>query len=145
MANDLNTCSFIGRLGKDPEVRDAGSSRVANFTIAVGEQWTKNGEKHERTTWVPVTAWGDGLVGVIERYIKKGSRVYVQGKFQVREYEKDGQKRWATDIVLQGFDAKLIMLDGKSGGGSSGDGQSGGYGASSVGSGFADDDSDIPF
>lgn len=117
--SDLNQCQFIGRLGKDPEIRSAGNSRVANFSIAVGEQWRdKQGEKQERTTWVNVVAWGDGLVGVIEKYISKGSKVFISGKMQVREYEKDGSKRWATEIVLQGFDSKLIMLDGKNDGNS---------------------------
>lgn len=115
---DLNQCNFIGRLGADPEVRSAGNSRVANLRLAVGEQWKDKatGEKKEKTEWISVTVWGDGLVGVCEKYIKKGSRLFVSGKMQTRQWEKDGEKRYSTEVVLQGFDAKLIMLDGKSDG-----------------------------
>lgn len=118
---DLNSCSFIGRLGKDPEIRNAGSNKVANFSLACGERWRDkaSGEMKEKTEWINCTVWGDGLVGIVEKYLRKGSRVFLQGKMQTREYEKDGAKRWATDIVLQGFDSKLILLDGKPEGGQS--------------------------
>ena len=157
MANDLNQCTFTGRLAADPEVRTAGSSKVANFRIACGEQWKdkQSGERKEKVEWIGVTIWGDGLVGVVESYLKKGSRVLVQGKMQTREYEKDGIKRYATDVVIQGFGGFLQMLDSKpsdggsrdSGGSSSGGYSGGGQAANSGGGGFADDDdmSDVPF
>lgn len=149
---DLNQCSFIGRLGADPEVRSMqNGNKVANLRLAVGEQWKdKNtGEKKEKTEWVSVTVWGDGLVGVCERFLKKGSRLFVCGKMQTRQWDKDGEKRYSTEIVLQGFDAKLIMLDGKSDGASSG--SSGGQqrqqesNSSSAGGSSWGDDSDVPF
>lgn len=149
MANDLNQVTLTGRLGADPEVRTAGSSKVANLRIAVGEQWKdKNGERQERTEWASITIWGDGLVGVVERFLKKGSRVLVQGKMQTRKWQdKDGNDRYTTEVVIQGFGGQLIMLDGKQDGGSSG--QSVGSRPDSYSSGqssFADDDmSDVPF
>jgi single-strand DNA-binding protein len=118
----LNEVNLIGNLGADPEVRDAGSSRVANLRIATSESWTEKstGERKERVDWHSVVVWGDGLVGVVEKYLHKGSKVYVSGKLQTRKWtDKDGQDRYSTEVVLQGFDAKLIMLDGKQAGGES--------------------------
>lgn len=112
----LNQCSFIGNLGRDPEIKtfnDGG--RIANFSIAVSEKWKdkNSGEQKERTEWVNVSVKTDGLVGIVERFLRKGSKIYVQGKMQTRKYEKDGTDRYVTEIVLQGFDAKIEMLDGK--------------------------------
>lgn len=153
---DLNQCNFIGRLGADPEIRSAGNSRVANLRLAVGEQWKdKNtGERKEKTEWVSVTVWGDGLVGVVERFLNKGSRIFVSGKFQTRKWQdQNGQDRYSSEIVLQGFDAKLIMLDGKSegvgnrdNGGTGKSDYSGGREAERKQSGFGSDlDDDVPF
>lgn len=113
----LNKVQIIGNIGKDPEIRSTGSgSRVANFSVAVTERWKdKDGEKKERTEWVSVVVWSDGLIGVIEKYVHKGDKVYIEGKMQTRKWEKDGVDRYSTEVVLQGFDAKLIMLSGKSG------------------------------
>lgn len=118
--SDLNQVTFTGRLGADPEIRSAGNNKVANLRLAVGEQWkSKDGEKKESTEWVSVTIWGDGLVGVVERFLNKGSKILVQGKWKTRKWQdKDGNDRYSTECVLQGFDSKLIMLDGKSDGGS---------------------------
>ncbi len=112
----LNQCAFIGNLGRDPEIKtfnDGG--RIANMSIAVSEKWKDktSGEAKERTEWVNISVKSDGLVGICERYLKKGSKIYVQGKMQTRKYEKDGSDRYVTEIVLQGFDAKIEMLDGK--------------------------------
>lgn len=119
----LNHCSFIGNLGKDPEIRTLqNGDKVANFSIACTEKWKdkNSGEQKERTTWVPVVVWG-ALAGVVERFLHKGSKVYVSGKFSVRKWQdQSGADRWSTDIVLQGFDAKLVMLDGANGGGDRG-------------------------
>lgn len=116
----LNRCEFIGNLGKDPEVRTIDSGKkVANLSIACTETWKKDGEKQERTEWVRVTIWGP-LAEIAEKYLHKGSKVYIAGKMQTRKYEKDGIERYATEIVLQGFDSTLIMLDGKQGGDTTG-------------------------
>lgn len=143
----LNQCQFIGNLGKDPEIRSMqNGDKVANFSIACSEKWKdkNSGETKERTTWVPVVVWG-ALAGVVERFVRKGSKVYVSGKFSVRKWQdKDGQDRYSTEIVLQGFDAKLVMLDGAQSGGRRDDGGSSGGGA--TGGGFRDDlDDDVPF
>lgn len=151
MANDLNQCTFTGRLGADPEVKSfQNGGRVCNFRIAVGEQWKdKSGERKERTEWVSVAIYSDGLVGVAEQYLRKGSRVLVQGKQSTRKWQdQSGNDRYSTECLLQGFDAKLIMLDGKQDGQGSATSNSnqGGSSGGAAGGGFADDlDDDIPF
>tara|TARA_R110000803_G_scaffold39767_2_gene85780 strand:+ start:1438 stop:1881 length:444 start_codon:yes stop_codon:yes gene_type:complete len=123
----LNKCSFIGNLGRDPEIRLTQSgSKVGNFTIACSEKWKdkQTGETKEKTEWVRIVVFSDGLCGVIERYLKKGSKVYIEGKMQTRKWQgNDGVEKYTTEIVLQGFDAKMIMLDGKSEGGGNYGGQ----------------------
>ncbi|PHR83137.1 single-stranded DNA-binding protein [Henriciella sp.] len=123
----LNRCEFIGFLGGDPTVNQTQSgTRVANFSLAVSEKWKdKNGERQERTTWVPVVAWA-GLADIAGRYLKKGSKVYVAGKFSVRKWsDQQGNDRYSTEVVLQGFDGTLVMLDGAGGG--SGNNRTGDY------------------
>ena len=114
---DLNQCSFIGRLGADPEIKSfQNGGRIANLRLAVGEQWKDKatGERKERTEWISVTINSDGLVGVAERFLKKGSRVFVQGQFRTRKWQdQSGQDRYATEIVIGGFGGILTMLDGK--------------------------------
>lgn len=120
----LNQCQFIGNLGADPEVRTfQNGGKVCNLRLAVTEKWKKDGETKERTEWVTVAIFSDGLVGVAERYLRKGSKVYISGKMQTRKWQdQTGADRYSTEIILQGFEAKLVMLDGPSGdrGGSSG-------------------------
>lgn len=156
---DLNQCSFIGRLGADPEIKSfQNGGRVCNLRLAVGEQWKDKatGERKERTEWISVTINSDGLVGVAERFLKKGSRVFVQGQFRTRKWQdQSGQDRYTTEIVIGGFGGILTMLDGKpAGSGDSGRSASnegtttthyGAHGGQSAG-GFSDDlDDDIPF
>ena len=121
---DLNQCSFIGRLGADPEIKSfQNGGRVCNLRLAVGEQWKDKatGERKERTEWISVTINSDGLVGVAERFLKKGSRVFVQGQFRTRKWtDQSGQDRYATEIVIGGFGGILTMLDGKQDGGQGG-------------------------
>jgi len=117
----LNQCTFIGNLGADPEIKSTQSgNRVANLRLAVTEKWkATNGEQRERTEWVSVVIWSEGLVGVAERYLRKGKRVMIQGKMATRKWQaQDGSDRYATEIVLQGYDAKLVMLDPAEGSGS---------------------------
>lgn len=116
----LNQVNVIGNLGADPEIRSLNSGdKVANLRLAVSERWRdKNtGERKEKTEWVSVVVFGN-LVGVIEQYVRKGSKLYVSGKLQTRKWQdQSGQDRYSTEVVLQGFDAKLIMLDSRGDGG----------------------------
>ena len=121
--SDMNQCLFTGRLGADPEIKSTQrGDKVANLRLAVSDQWRdkSTGERKERTTWVSVVIWSEGLVRVCESYLRKGSRILVQGALQTREWEdQQGQKRFSTEVVLQGFNSVLTMLDGpgeKSGG-----------------------------
>ena len=112
----LNRCEFIGHLGADPESRSfQNGGKVVNLRLAVTEKWkTKDGERKERTEWVAVSIFSDGLAGVAEKYLRKGSKVYVAGKRQTRKWQhQSGADRYSTEVVLQGFDALLVLLDSK--------------------------------
>lgn len=117
MAGSVNKVILVGNLGKDPEIRSTQTGRrIANFSIATSESWKdKNtGEKRERTEWHRVSVFNEGLVGVVEQYLRKGSKVYVEGSLQTRKWvDQSGQDRYSTDVVLQGFNATLTMLSGK--------------------------------
>jgi single-strand DNA-binding protein len=122
----LNQCQFIGHLGADPETRSfQNGGKVCNLRLAVTEKWKdKNGEAKERTEWVSVAIFSEGLVGVAERFLRKGSKVYISGKLSTRKWQdQSGADRYTTEIVLQGFDAKLVMLDGPKGDASGNGGQ----------------------
>lgn len=114
----LNEVTLIGNLGRDPEVRTTQSGeKVANLRLAVSQTWKdrETGERKERTEWVPVTVWG-ALAGIAEKYLRKGSKVYVAGEFRTRKWQdQSGQDRYTTEVVLQGFGGKLVMLDGGQG------------------------------
>ena len=111
----LNQCSFIGNLGADPEVRSFQSGgRVCNLRLAISERWKDKatGERKEKTEWISIAIFSDGLVGVAERYLRKGSKVFVQGKMATRKYtDQSGNDRYSTEVVLQGPGAVLTMLD----------------------------------
>lgn len=113
----FNQCQFIGNLGADPEIKSFDNGgRIANLRLAVSETWKDKttGEKKERTEWVSVAVASDGLVGVVERYLRKGSKVFVSGKMRTRKWQdQNGNDRYSTEIILSGFDAKLVMLSGK--------------------------------
>lgn len=113
----FNQCQFIGNLGADPEIKSFDNGgRIANLRLAVSETWKDKatGEKKERTEWVSVAVASDGLVSVVERYLRKGSKVFVSGKMRTRKWQdQNGNDRYSTEIVLTGFDAKLVMLSGK--------------------------------
>lgn len=146
----LNKWIGIGSLGADVEVRSfQNGGKVANLRLACTEKWKdRNGDRQERTEWVTVSIFAEGLVGVAERFLRKGSKVYIEGKLQTRKWQdQSGNDRYSTEVVLQGLDGKLIMLDGAGGGSSSStssepSGQ--GFGSSNKSSDF-DDDLDIPF
>lgn len=121
MAGSVNKVILVGNLGRDPEVRSfPNGGRVANFSVATSESWKdKNtGERKERTEWHRVSVLNDALVGVVERYLKKGSKVYIEGQLETRKYEKDGREVYTTEVVLRPYRGELTMLDGRSGGGS---------------------------
>ncbi len=156
--SDLNQVTITGRLGADPEIRRTQQgSPIANLRVAVSESWRdkNSGERKEKTEWVPVVIFSEGLCKVAEQYLKKGSRVLIQGKFATRKWQdQSGNDRYSTEVVLQGFDAKLIMLDGPSGESRGSDRQQSsydrqddddGYQAGRTGGISRDLDDDIPF
>lgn len=115
--SDLNQCTITGRLGADPEIRRTQDGKpIANLRVACSETWRSNGERKEKTEWFSVVIWSEGLCKIAEQYLKKGSRVLLQGKMQTRKWQdQSGNDRYSTELVLQGYDAKMIMLDAASG------------------------------
>ena len=134
MAGSLNKVMLIGNLGQDPEVRSfQNGGKVCNLRIATSEQWKdrNTGERQERTEWHTVSIFSEGLVSVAERFLRKGSKVYVEGQLQTRKWQdQNGQDRYSNEVVLRGFNGTLTMLDGP-GGGQGGGGSGGGGGGSS--------------
>lgn len=141
MAGSLNKVMLIGNLGADPEIRTFGNGgKVCNLRIATSENWRdKNtGERREKTEWHTVAIFSEGLVRVCEQFLKKGSKVFVEGALQTRKWQdQSGNDRYSTEVVLQGFGSTLTMLDGRSGGEGSGGGQGGGYGGGQSGGGYS--------
>lgn len=130
MAGSVNKVILVGNLGKDPEIRSfQNGGKVANFSIATSESWKdKNtGEKREKTDWHNVAIFNEGLVRVAEQYLRKGSKVYIEGQLQTRKWtDQSGTDKYTTEVVLQNYNGTLVMLDGRSDGGGSGGGSSGG-------------------
>ena len=128
MAGSLNKVMLIGNLGADPEIRSfQNGGKVANLRIATTESWKdrNTGERQERTEWHTVAIFSEGLVGVVERYLRKGSKVFVEGQLQTRKWQdQSGNDRYSTEVVIRGMNGGLTMLDGPGGGG--GGGQRGG-------------------
>ena len=120
MAGSVNKCIIVGNLGADPEVKSfSNGGRIANLRSATSESWKDRatGERKERTEWHSVTIQGDGLVGIVERYLRKGSKVYVEGKLQTRKWQdQSGNDRYSTEVVV-GMGGALTMLDGVQGNG----------------------------
>ena len=140
MAGSLNKVMLIGNLGADPEIRSMNNGgKVCTLSIATSESWKdKNtGEKREKTEWHRVVVFGEGLVRVCENYLKKGSKIFVEGSLQTRKWQdKSGNDKYTTEVVLQGFGGTLTMLDSRnSGGGGGGYNQDPGYGGGSGGGG----------
>jgi single-strand DNA-binding protein len=169
MAGSVNKVILVGNLGKDPEIRSfQNGGKVANFSIATSESWKdKNtGEKREKTDWHNVAIFNEGLVRVAEQYLRKGSKVYIEGQLQTRKWtDQSGADKYTTEVVLQNYNGTLVMLDGRPDGGGSGgmrntggDGSWGNEGGGSSGGGFgggssqrgggafdSDLDDDVPF
>jgi single-strand DNA-binding protein len=131
MAGSVNKVIIVGNLGADPEVKSfQNGGRICNLRIATSEDWKdkQTGEKKERTEWHSVTLQNDGLVGVAERFLKKGSKVYIEGQLRTRKWQdQSGNDRYTTEISVAGFDGKLVMLDGPKGGGGASSGSSDGW------------------
>ena len=133
MAGSVNKVILIGNLGKDPEVKSfQNGGRIANFSIATSESWKDkaSGERKERTEWHNIVIQSDGLVGVVERFLRKGSKIYIEGQLRTRKWQdKEGNDRYTTEISV-GMGGVLTMLDGAPGAGGAGGGggqRSGGY------------------
>lgn len=120
MAGSVNKVILIGNVGADPEIRRTQDGRgIANLRIATSEQWRdkNSGERREKTEWHTVVVFSEGLVKVIEQYVKKGSKVYLEGALQTRKWQdQSGQDRYSTEVVLQGFNSTLTLLDSRDGG-----------------------------
>lgn len=121
MAGSVNKVILVGNLGRDPEVRSfQNGGRVANFTMATSENWKdrQSGERRERTEWHRIAVYNEGLVNVVERFLRKGSKVYVEGQLETRKWtDQQGQERYTTEVALRPFRSELTMLDGRGDGG----------------------------
>ncbi|MFO0997460.1 MAG: single-stranded DNA-binding protein [Alphaproteobacteria bacterium] len=121
MAGSVNKVILVGNLGRDPEIRTMqNGNRVANLSVATSETWKDraSGERKERTEWHRVVIFNDRLVDVVEKYLKKGAKVYLEGQLQTRKWtDQSGQERYTTEVVLQQYRGELTMLDGRGGGG----------------------------
>jgi len=130
MAGSVNKVILVGNLGRDPESRSfQNGGKVVNLRIATSESWKdrNSGEKKEKTEWHSVAIFNEGLANVAERFLRKGSKVYIEGQLQTRKWQdQQGQDKYSTEIVLQGFNSVLTMLDGPGGGQGGGGGSRGG-------------------
>ena len=124
MAGSVNKVILVGNLGKDPEIRRTQAGRpLANLSIATSETWRdkNSGERKEKTEWHRVVIFNEGLCKVAEQYLKKGAKVYIEGALQTRKWtDQSGVEKYSTEVVLQGFNSTLTMLDGRGGGGGGG-------------------------
>jgi single-strand DNA-binding protein len=163
MAGSVNKVILVGNLGKDPEIRRTQDGRpIANLSVATSETWRDRatGERKEKTEWHRVVIFNEGLAKVAEQYLKKGAKVYIEGQLQTRKWtDQSGVEKYSTEVVLQGFNSNLTMLDGRGGGGSLSDDMGGGGGdfgvsgpsssaprrAVPAGARNSDMDDDIPF
>ena len=141
MAGSVNKVILIGNLGRDPEIRTTqDGTKVANLSVATSEQWRdkNSGERREKTEWHRVVVFNDRLVDVIERYLKKGAKVYLEGALQTRKWtDQSGAEKYTTEVVLQKYRGELTMLDGRGEGGGGGgfEPDDGGYGGGGPGGG----------
>jgi single-strand DNA-binding protein len=140
MAGSVNKVILVGNLGKDPEIRRTQDGRpIANLRIATSDTWRDKatGERREKTEWHSVVIFNENLCKVAEQYLRKGSKVFIEGQLQTRKWQgQDGQDRYSTEVVLQGFNGNLTMLDGRSGGGAGmAEGGQSDYGAETFGNG----------
>ncbi|RDC59749.1 Single-stranded DNA-binding protein [Alteripontixanthobacter maritimus] len=149
MAGSLNKVMLIGNLGADPEVRSfQNGGKVCNLRIATSERWKdKEGQQQEKTEWHTIAVFSEGLVRVCENYLRKGSKVFIEGQLSTRKWQdQSGADRYSTEVVLRGFNGTLTMLDGRNEGGGNPGGSQGGAPAGDGGGWPTDNDADgIPF
>jgi single-strand DNA-binding protein len=158
MAGSVNKVILVGNLGRDPEIRSTqDGTRVANLSLATSESWRdkNSGERREKTEWHRIAVFNERLVDIIEKYLNKGSKIYVEGQLQTRKWtDQQGNERYSTEVVLQRYRGELTMLDGRRDGG--GEGYAGGGGGETYGTrpddrgepapaGGGDLDDEIPF
>ena len=140
MAGSVNKVILIGNVGADPEIRRTQDGRpIANLRIATSETWRdrNSGERKEKTEWHTVVVFNEGLCKVVEQYVKKGAKLYIEGALQTRKWQdQNGQDRYSTEVVLQGFGSTLTMLDGRGEGGGASSGFGGGRGSNAGGNDF---------
>ena len=115
MAGSVNKVILLGNLGRDPEIRSTQSgNKMATFSMATSKRWRDKNtqEQRDKTSWHNIVVFGDGLVDIVEKYVKKGSKIYVEGELQTRKWQdQDGNDRYSTEVVLQGFNSNLTLLD----------------------------------
>ena len=115
MTGSVNKVILLGNLGRDPEIRSTQSgSKMATFSMATSKRWRDKNtqEQRDKTSWHNIVVFGDGLVDIVEKYVKKGSKIYVEGELQTRKWQdQDGNDRYSTEVVLQGFNSNLTLLD----------------------------------
>lgn len=155
MAGSINKVILVGNLGADPEIRQTKDGRpIANLSVATGESWKdKNtGERIEKTEWHRVVIFNEGLAKIAEQYLRKGSKVYLEGQLQTRKWQdQNGQDKYTTEVVLQGYNGNLTMLDSRQGGGDFAGSSTGSIGSGGGGDSLppsspgGDMDGDIPF
>ena len=157
MAGSVNKVIIVGNLGKDPEIRSfQNGGKVASFSVATSESWKDKttGEKKERTEWHRISVLNENLVGIVEKFVKKGSKVYIEGQLETRKYtDKDGVEKYTTEVVLRPYRGEITMLDSKGGGSSAANdydepqsmAASSGGGGSFAASSKNDMDDEIPF
>ena len=155
MAGSINKVILVGNLGADPEIRQTKDGRpIANLSVATGESWKdKNtGERREKTEWHRVVIFNEGLAKIAEQYLRKGSKVYLEGQLQTRKWQdQNGQDKYTTEVVLQGYNGNLTMLDSRQGGGDFAGSSTGSIGSGGGGDSLpppspgGDMDGDIPF
>ena len=115
MVGSVNKAILLGNLGRDPEIRSMQSgAKMASFSIATSKRWKDRNtqEQKEKTSWHNIVVFGDGLVDIVEKYVKKGSKIYIEGELQTRKWQdKDGNDRYTTEVILQGYNSNLTLLD----------------------------------
>ncbi|MEO7787337.1 MAG: single-stranded DNA-binding protein, partial [Sphingomicrobium sp.] len=130
MAGSVNKVILVGNLGKDPESRSfANGGKVVSFSVATSENWKdkSSGDRKEKTEWHNVSIFSEGLARVAEQYLKKGSKVYLEGQLETRKWQdQSGNDRYTTDVVLRNFNSSMVLLDGREGGGGGGGSRGGG-------------------
>ena len=118
MVGSVNKVILLGNLGKDPDIRSMNSgNKVASFSLATSKRWKDKAtqEQKDKTSWHNIVVFGDGLVGIVEKYVRKGSKIYVEGELQTRKWQdQEGKDRYTTEVVLQGYNCNLTLLDSRS-------------------------------